>query len=97
MKIYAIRDNVSNTIVGGLHLFLVDAVAVRFFGDIASDAQTMIYRHIDDHDLILVGSFDQDTNVVEGFTLPHPVITGTAWKAAQMVNEQRSSKLQLEA
>lgn len=79
--IYAIMDTKAETIIGGLHLFAHEAAAIRFFGDIASDAQTMVARHIGDHELIQVGYCDEATGQVEASLAV--VITGAAWKAAQ--------------
>lgn len=60
LGIYAIRDTVADTIVGGLHVFKHDAVAVRFFMDIASDHQTMVARHLGDHEMVKVGELNED-------------------------------------
>lgn len=82
-NIYAIRDTKAETILGGLHIFKHQAVAIRFFGDLAADPQTNVCRHIADHELVVLGSFDEDSTLIVGFVAPHVIITGTAWKAAQ--------------
>lgn len=81
MKVYAIRDLVANALVGGLHLFAHDAPAVRFFGDIASDPQTMIARHPADYDLICIGQYNEDTYSLTPERV-EIVITGAAYHAA---------------
>lgn len=83
--IFAIRDSLASTIVGGVYLFPHPAAAVRFFGDVASDAQTSVARHISDHELIQLGTLDLTT----GEIIPisggvQVVITGASWKAAQV-------------
>ena len=80
-SIYAIVDTKAETIIGGLHLFAHEAAAVRFFGDIASDAQTMVARHIGDHQLLELGEIDETTGDIRPDS--RVVITGAAWKAAQ--------------
>lgn len=83
--IFAVRDTLANTIVGGLYLFAHPAAAVRFFGDIASDAQTSVARHISDHELINLGTLDTVSGVVTpSANGPEIIITGAAWKAAQV-------------
>jgi len=81
--IYAIRDTLAETLLGGLHLFITDAQAIRFFGDLASDNQTAIARHPNDHELVKLGELDERTGVVQAFVSPFVVITGAQWRAAQ--------------
>jgi hypothetical protein len=85
--IYAIRDVTAQSVVGGLHLFVAPAAAIRFFGDIASDPQTMVSRHILDHELICCGALDEETGAISQ-TGPDVVISGAAWKAAQTPTEE---------
>lgn len=84
--IYAIRDSKAETIIGGVHLFAHQAAAVRFFGDIASDSQTMVARHINDHELLYLGQIAEETGVIVS-VVPELVISGAAWKAAQNPEE----------
>lgn len=81
--LYAIRDVLAETIIGGIHLFITDAQAIRFFGDIASDSQTSIAKHPGDHELIKVGELHENTGQLIAFVAPHTVITGSQWLAAQ--------------
>lgn len=90
-QIYAIRDNTARMIIGGLHLFAHEAAAVRFFGDVAGDPQTMVARHINDHELICCGVLNEETGVIEDDTAKL-VITGAAWKAAQAPVEGEETK-----
>lgn len=80
-QLYAIVDTMAETLVGGVHVFPADAVAVRFFSDIASDPQTMIARHPADHELVHIATIEDDGEIV-GATR-RTVLTGSAWKAAQ--------------
>jgi len=84
--LYAIRDTMARQVIGGIHVFAHEAAAVRFFGDIAGDAQTMVARHIGDHELVYIGSVNEETGMITD-TDGRLVITGAAWKAAQVQDE----------
>jgi len=84
--IYCIRDTLAETILGGLHIFITDAQAIRFFGDLASDGQTSIARHPSDHELMKLGELDERTGSVTQIVIPFVVITGAQWLASQAPN-----------
>jgi len=86
-SLYAIRDTMSGQLLGGVQVFKHDAPAVRFFGDICADQQTMIARHPNDHELICLGHLDDDTHQLTALTPPITIITGKAWLAAQQPAE----------
>jgi len=92
--LYTVRDTLAETILGGIQIFITDAQAIRFFGDIAGDKQTAIARHPHDHELIKLGELDESTGTLTAFVAPHVVITGAQWLAAQAPN---SPQLALEA
>jgi hypothetical protein len=52
--IYAVLDLVTMAIISGIHLFAHDAAAIRWFGDASSDPH--IARHLDDYNLVYLGS-----------------------------------------
>jgi hypothetical protein len=79
-KIFAIYDNLAETIIGGLHVFKHDAAAVRFFGDLLADPQTLLARHPADHELFCLGEV-YESGVINAEV--RVVITGAAWLAAQ--------------
>lgn len=85
--VYAIRDVAAGAIIGGLHVFPHDAVAVRFFGDLCGDPQTMIARHPKDHELIRIARVSDDDCMGTECPLDEcglsVVISGAAWVAAQ--------------
>ena len=62
-----------------------------FFGDVAGDPQTMVARHINDHELICCGVLNEETGVIVDDTAKL-VITGAAWKAAQTPVEGEENK-----
>lgn len=89
-NVYAIWDKSAETIVGGVHLFPNDTAAIRFFGDIAIDSQTFVSRHIDDHDLLILGKLDEEDAVLIPVDLGDKVvITGAAWKSSQTPAEAK--------
>lgn len=107
-RVYAILDTASEMLFGGLHLFPSDTPAIRFFGDIASDQQTMIARHPKDFALVHVGDvYDNGqwcNEQVEGVTDERGqpvyrqttlrlVMTGEQWLAAQNPGEQLALKV----
>lgn len=81
--LYAIQDTLAESLLGGLHLFITDAQAIRFFGDLCSDKQTSIARHPNDHQLVKLGELDERTGIITAFVAPFTVITGAQWVAAQ--------------
>lgn len=102
-QVYVIRDNVAGAIIGGLHVFPSDNVAMRFFGDVAGQADTMVNRHINDHDLVCIGTITCDelgrlNFYLEAESRPEDysriVITGRAWYAAQQPAESATTESQ---
>lgn len=85
-KLYVIRDTVAMAAVSQIMMFPHDAVAVRSFSDIASDPQTNLSRHVDDHELMCIGELDDELCVILS-TVARLVLTGTAWRAAQKPEE----------
>lgn len=79
-KIYAIRDTVAESIIGGLQLHKHDAAAVRTFGDIAADPQTQLHRHVADFELVCLGRLNGLDEIEADYTV---IITGAQWAAAQ--------------
>lgn len=83
-KIIAIIDTVANDIAGPLHIMQHDAVAIRFFGDVASHPESQIGKHIDDYQLVQLGILDDDMSII---TDKRIILTGTTWAAAQNPNQ----------
>lgn len=77
-KLYAILDRAAPGVLGGVHVFPSDTAAIRFFGDLVSDPNTMMGRHPKDHDLLCIASMDDENGelLTEGF--PSVIITGAA-------------------
>lgn len=82
--IYAITDNIANTIHGGLITQKHDAAAIRFFGDVANDHQTLLYRHPQDFDLVRLGYITHNNQLEPAYEI---IITGKAWRASQKPEE----------
>lgn len=89
-RLYAILDTAAAMIIGGVHVFPNDAPAIRFFGDLVADPQTMMGRHPKDHQLLCIASLDEEDGslLTEGF--PQVVITGDAMKAAQLATQENA-------
>lgn len=88
-KIYAVRDVVAEA-VGPLLSLAGDSAAIRTFGDVASDPQTNVNRHVADYELICCGDVHDDGRI-EANEYPRVVITGVQWKAAQTPDEVSSN------
>lgn len=79
MRLYAIYDTVARAIVGGVHVCQRDEVAIRLFGDVASDNQTMIARHPSDYELLYLGELgDGAAGICVPTVAPVVVLTGAA-------------------
>ena len=63
-KLYVIFDAASDSVIGGVHAFPHDAVAVRMFGEIASNPQTDVCKYPKDFSLRCVGVIDLSTGVI---------------------------------
>lgn len=83
--IYGVFDRVAGSVTGGLMLFAADAVAVRTFGDICRDPNTMMARHPNDYDLVRLGIL-ADNGEIGGVEFT-TVITGAAFAATQEVDK----------
>lgn len=83
-QIYAIRDRIAQDLVGlrmySLMCFRTDQEAARYFADAINDTSSILNKHPQDYELILVGAVDDtgqifprspDTNalIVTGDTL----------------------------
>lgn len=80
--VYAIIDQKSGDVTFGLQLHKHDAVAIRTFGDIVSQPNSYIGKHVADYDLYRLGVLDLNNELVPAKEL---VITGAQWAAAQTV------------
>lgn len=81
-RLYVVYDLLAAAMIAAVMEFRHDAAAVRAFGDILSDPQSMLSKHPADFDLLCVGTVSE-TGLVVGFPEHEVVITGAAWKAAQ--------------
>lgn len=86
--LYAIRDTYADSINGGIFVHANDAVAVRFFGDVASQkpGSNMVADHVTNHELVRVGYIEENGRVTEPAEddwTPVVVLTGAQWKSAQ--------------
>lgn len=84
--IYAIYDKAANQIAGQiqLHIFRHTAAAIRFFGDVASDPNGLVAKHIDDYELHHLGNITLDNRIEPTDPQDQLIITGTLWKQSQL-------------
>lgn len=87
-SIVAIIDNVTGDLAGPISLQAHDAAAVRLFGDVASMKDTMVGRHIEDHDLVSIGILNGET--LEIVPERRIIISGKQWLAAQQPQGQEA-------
>lgn len=84
--IYAIRDRLSNDLVGQgmyiLFVFRTDTQAVRYFADAVLDEKSMLHKHAADFELIVLGQVADDGELLAG-NQPNIIITGDTLLAAQ--------------
>lgn len=83
--IYAIYDKVADMYIGGLLLHKHDAAAIRFFQDVAGLGDSLVGKHPEDFDLMLVGNLDEE-NKVSGHK-PAVVVSGKALAALNAANQ----------
>lgn len=85
--IVAITDTLAGDIVGPLMLHKVEATALRVFDDVIRMEGSQIGQHLNDHEMRVVGFFDEDTLTVhteaENGQPPYTLITGKQWLASQ--------------
>lgn len=80
-SVYAIWDNQAEEYIGGLLLFRADAAALRAFGDIASDPNTQIARHVIDYELHRLAQYSSTTGTLHQDR--EVIITGERWQNTQ--------------
>lgn len=78
--IYAVYDNVAESIIGGLQLHYHDAPAIRMYSDIANMPNSTIGMHPQDYDLLDLGTLNDNATVTPE---RRTVLTGAAWLASQ--------------
>lgn len=85
--IIAIIDTLAKDIIGPIQVFAHPAPAVRMFSDVANDNRTAIHNHVEDHELVMLGTLNEDLTVTADYKV---IITGAQWRAAQQEKENNS-------
>lgn len=78
VRIYGFKDLAAEAFIGdtaGLVLFKHDAVAMRSFGDLCRQENSMFAKHPQDYALQVLGEFDTETGVVTPFVAPQQLAT----------------------
>lgn len=81
-----IVDTVTNDIVGPILPMRAVPQAIRLFSD-AATGETQVRQHINDHELRLFGTLDEETLQIT--PLNETLITGAQWLAAQQQAETK--------
>lgn len=80
--LYGIRDRVAGELVGLLMMFPAPAAAVRWFGDLLSNKETMPGMHPKDYELCKYAFYESEVDEITGVER-EVVMTGLLWLAAQ--------------
>lgn len=83
VNLYQIYDTVDQRVVGPIMTVRHEAAAIRYFTDLLRDEKTTIGQHPDDYKLILIGTQNEDTGIINGASEPLDALTGKAWRAMQ--------------
>ena len=81
--LYVIFDKAAGSVIGGVLNFPHDAVAVRQFGEIASNPQTDVCKYPDDFELRAIGTVDLVTLETNMFDRYQVVMSAALFKAMQ--------------
>lgn len=88
--IYGILDLVAGALIGQvpLHVFRHEAVAIRFFTEVAGLENGQVNRHLADHNLVRLGYLFEDTELVPDFAT---VLTGATLLASQQPRLEKNA------
>lgn len=75
-SVYSIRDNKMNSF-GTPVLLENDSVAVRQFGDIITEGNTVMSKHPSDFTLYKIGEFDMESGKFTNLDCPSALATGS--------------------
>nr|DAO19641.1 MAG TPA: DNA binding protein [Microviridae sp.] len=76
-RLYALFDNKANTTFGPVMTCRTQAEALRYFGDITADPQSLPGKHTGDFDLIELATYDENSGIIVGHQKgPETIITG---------------------
>lgn len=82
-KLYGIYDVRAEGIIGNVVSHRHDAAAVRMFGDIASDKQSIVGQHVSDFELWYLGTLDLESGAIDLTAAPSVILSGAVWLASQ--------------
>lgn len=88
-KLIAIYDRLANDIVGPITIHKSDASAIRLFSDVASHPDSQVAKHIEDYELIEVGTISEEMVCTTALPDGHVrvILTGTQWFEARKASE----------
>lgn len=83
-KLFQIRDNVANSVVGPIISAYHEAAAIRHFTDLLKNPETTIASHPEDFDLMYLGNQEETTGEIDPLVgVPQIALSGSAWKSMQ--------------
>lgn len=80
--IYAVYDNISQRIIGGLIIEPSAPPAIRAFHDALQHKDSLLAQHPADYNLYFLGHIEDNGTIDPSFP-PECVATGNAWLTAQ--------------
>lgn len=84
--VIGIIDKKANDFVGPPWLYRHEAQAIRQYGDLAQDQNTLIYRHPEDYDVVQLGVIDDDSlEITPGYRV---IMTGEQYLATRTPQEK---------
>lgn len=81
-NLYAVRDIVAQTLIGGIIMEPADPPAIRAFYDALRTKGSLLAEHPGDFNLLHLGNIDLDTGTIF-YTNVTVVATGTGWLEGQ--------------
>lgn len=86
LNVYCVFDRVAESVQGGVHVFPLDAVAIRFFRDVMDAPDTSLAKHPEDYDLICLGFLESEGPALVSVG-PRTVLTGASIVAMRSQGE----------
>lgn len=91
--LFAIRDLAAGMLTGQLMMLSHDAVAIRSFGEVCANPETLVSKYPREFDLVCLGELVD--GLVVGYDEPRVVITAEKWFASQPAAETVDQQLPL--
>lgn len=77
--LYAIKDLMAQSLVGGIYAHKHEAAAVRFYCDVAAAKDSLVGKHPQDFDLLRLGYITHSEELIPDLAT---ILKGSTWAAA---------------